>query len=157
MLSEKDFERELMDLLPALIQFARSLCRQPADADDLVQETVVKALKNREKFTPYGSLKSWLFTIMKNSFCSRFKKARRERPLGDELGPVIHPPQDSAMDLQDVGRAYSRLTQNHRNVIDMVVFNGLSYENAATQAGCTIGTIKSRLCRARNQLESDLG
>jgi RNA polymerase sigma-70 factor (ECF subfamily) len=55
-----------------------------------------------------------------------------------------------------VGRAYSKLSARHRNVIDLVVFNGLSYEHAATESGCTIGTIKSRLCRARMQLESDL-
>ncbi|WP_421522368.1 sigma-70 family RNA polymerase sigma factor [Ochrobactrum quorumnocens] len=156
MLSQPNFEDELMQLLPALTQFARSLCRQSADAEDLVQETLVKALKNREKYQPYGSLKSWLFTIMKNSFCSRFKRARRETPLGDERGPVINAPQEMAIELQDVGRAYTRLSESHRSVIEMVVFNGLSYEHAATQSGCTIGTIKSRLCRARMQLESDL-
>lgn len=89
MLSQPDFEDALMQLLPALTQFARSLCRQSADAEDLVQETLVKALKNRDKYQPYGSLKSWLFTIMKNSFCSRIKRARRETPLLDETGPTI--------------------------------------------------------------------
>ncbi|MGC0055825.1 sigma-70 family RNA polymerase sigma factor (plasmid) [Brucella pituitosa] len=156
MLSQPNFEDELMQLLPALTQFARSLCRQSADAEDLVQETLVKALKNREKYQPYGSLKSWLFTIMKNSFCSRFKRARRETALGDEGGPVINAPQEMAIELQDVGRAYTKLSESHRNVIDMVVFNGLSYQHAATQSGCTIGTIESRLCRARMQLELDL-
>jgi RNA polymerase sigma-70 factor (ECF subfamily) len=156
MLSQPDFEDALMQLLPALTQFARSLCRQSADAEDLVQETLVKALKNRDKYQPYGSLKSWLFTIMKNSFCSRFKRARRETPLLDETGPTISAPQEMAIELQDVGRAYSKLSARHRNVIDLVVFNGLSYEHAATESGCTIGTIKSRLCRARMQLESDL-
>ncbi|WP_079211029.1 sigma-70 family RNA polymerase sigma factor [Brucella pituitosa] len=156
MLSQPDFEAELMQLLPALTQFARSLCRQSADAEDLVQETLVKALKNREKYQPYGSLKSWLFTIMKNSFCSRIKRARREQPLVDEQGPMINAPQEMSIELQDVGRAYAKLSVSHQNVIDMVVFNGLSYEHAATQTGCTIGTIKSRLFRARMQLEADL-
>jgi len=156
MLSKPNFEDELMQLLPALTQFSRSLCRQPADAEDLVQETLVKALNNRDKYQPYGSLKSWLFTIMKNSFCSRFKRARRETALGDEPGPVIHAPQETAIELQDVGRAYNKLSASHRSVIDMVVFNGLSYEHAATKTGCTIGTIKSRLCRARMQLEADV-
>mgnify|MGYP004728854779 CR=1 FL=1 len=77
MLSKPNFDDELMQAVPALMQFARSLCRQPADAEDLVQETLVKALRNRDKYQPYGSLKSWLFTIMKNSFCSRIKRARR--------------------------------------------------------------------------------
>ncbi|MGW6780243.1 sigma-70 family RNA polymerase sigma factor [Brucella pseudogrignonensis] len=154
--SQPSFEDELMQLVPALTQFARSLCRQSADAEDLVQETLVKALKNRDKYQPYGSLKSWLFTIMKNSFCSRFKRARRETPLGYEPGPVIDAPQEMAIELQDVGRAFSKLSARHRDVIDMVVFNGLSYQHAALQTGCTIGTIKSRLSRARMQLESDL-
>ena len=93
---------------------------------------------------------------MKNSFCSRFKRARRETALGDEGGPVINAPQEMAIELQDAGRAYTKLSESDRNVIDMVVFNGLSYQHAATQSGCAIGTIKSRLCRARMQLELDL-
>ncbi|RLL72076.1 sigma-70 family RNA polymerase sigma factor [Ochrobactrum soli] len=156
MSSNPDFEDELLKLLPALHQFARTMCRQSTDVDDLVQETVVKALKNQDKYVPFGPLKSWLFTIMKNTFCSKIKRARREDVMQEWDGPTIGPSQDWAMELQDVGRAYDRLSPLHRNVIELVIFNGLSYEHAATKAGCTIGTIKSRLNRARTQLEGDL-
>ncbi|MBJ6133796.1 sigma-70 family RNA polymerase sigma factor [Ochrobactrum sp. Q0168] len=156
MSSNADFEDELVKLLPALHQFARTMCRQSSDVDDLVQETLIKALKNQDKYVPFGSLKSWLFTIMKNTFCSKIKRTRREDVMQEGDGPIIGPSQDWAMELQDVGRAYDRLSPLHRDVIELVIFKGLSYEHAATKASCTIGTIKSRLSRARSQLESDL-
>ncbi len=68
-MSSNAFEEELLSLLPALRGFSKTLCRQTADAEDLVQETLAKALANKEKYVPYGSLKSWLFTIRKNNFC----------------------------------------------------------------------------------------
>jgi len=79
--SKSNFEKEVLALVPALHQFARTMCHQSSDVDDLVQETLLKALRHRDRFTPYGSLKSWLFTIMKNTFCTRIKRARREATI----------------------------------------------------------------------------
>jgi len=154
--SKSDFEKEVLALVPALHQFARTMCHQSSDVDDLVQETLLKALRHRDRFTPYGSLKSWLFTIMKNTFCTRIKKARREDALETWEEPTISAPQELALELQDVGEAYGKLSSAHKKVLDLVIFNGLSYEHAAMATGCTIGTIKSRLNRARARLESNL-
>ncbi|NKC23455.1 RNA polymerase sigma factor [Ochrobactrum oryzae] len=154
--SISEFEEELLALGPALHQFARTMCHQRSDVEDLVQETLLKALRHRDKFVPYGSLKSWLFTIMKNTFCTRIKRSRREDAIEEWEGPKISPSQDWAMELQDVGRAYSKLSSAHKSVLDLVIFSGLSYEKAAMATGCTVGTIKSRLNRARAQLERSL-
>ncbi|WP_139976497.1 sigma-70 family RNA polymerase sigma factor [Ochrobactrum sp. CGA5] len=154
--SISEFEEELLALGPALHQFARTMYHQRSDVEDLVQETLLKALCNRDKFVPYGSLKSWLFTIMKNIFCTRIKISRREDAIEDREGLTINPSQDWAMELQDVGEAFCKLSPAHKSVLDLVIFRGLSYEKAAMAAGCTVGTIKSRLNRARAQLESDL-
>ncbi|MBA8840872.1 sigma-70 family RNA polymerase sigma factor [Ochrobactrum sp. RH2CCR150] len=155
MSTNNDFESELLQLLPALHSFAKTMCRQPTDADDLVQETLFKALRSQDKYVPFGTLKSWLFTIMKNTFCSKIRRARREVPVQEWEGPTIGPSQEWAMELQDVGRSIVRLSQQHQDVIKLVILNGLSYEDAAIEAGCTIGTIKSRLNRARHQLLGD--
>jgi len=154
--SKTDFEKEVLALVPALHQFARTMCHQSSDVDDLVQETLLKALRHRDRFTPYGSLKSWLFTIMKNTFCTRIKRARREATIEEWEEPTVSAPQDLALELQDVGQAYSKLSPAHQKVLDLVIFSGLSYENAAMATGCTVGTIKSRLNRARARLESNL-
>ena len=154
--SKTDFEKEVLALVPALHQFARTMCHQSSDVDDLVQETLLKALRHRDRFAPYGSLKSWLFTIMKNTFCTRIKRARREATIEEWEEPTVSAPQDLALELQDVGQAYSKLSPAHQKVLDLVIFSGLSYENAAMATGCTVGTIKSRLNRARARLESNL-
>jgi len=154
MTSEPSFDEQLLEHLPALGYFARTLCRQGADAEDLVQETIAKALLHQEKYVPYGSLKSWLFTIMKNTFCSKLKKARRETWIDDWDG-AAPPSQDEAMALQDLGRAYEKLPEIYRSVLELVVFDGLQYDEAAQQSGCSVGTIKSRLHRARAFLSAD--
>ncbi|KAB2683372.1 MULTISPECIES: RNA polymerase sigma factor [Brucella/Ochrobactrum group] len=154
--SKSDFEKEVLALLPALRQFARTMCHQSSDVDDLVQETLLKALRHRDRFTPFGSLKSWLFTIMKNTFCTRIKRAQRENTIETWEEPTISAPQELALELQDVGEAYSKLSTAHQKVLDLIIFSGLSYEHAAAETGCTIGTIKSRLNRARARLESNL-
>lgn len=151
--SAPSFDEQLVALLPALRGFARTLCHQPADADDLVQETIAKALKNKALYQPYAPLKSWLLTIMKNAFCSRLKKIRRETELNEWSGMAMPAPQDDVMELQDVGKAYQNLSDIYQEAIKLVVLEGLAYEAAATAMNCSVGTVKSRLSRARSQLE----
>lgn len=151
--SSPTFEEELLSLLPALRGFSRTLCHQSADADDLVQETITKALAHQDKYVPYGSLKSWLFTIMKNTFCSKIKKAGREASLNEWDCAPTPAPQDDALQLQDVARALDKLPDIYRLALKYVVVDGMPYETAAKAMDCSIGTVKSRLNRARAQLE----
>lgn len=153
MSSTPAFEEELLTQLPALKSFSRSLCSQTADAEDLVQETLTKALLNRDKYVPYGSLKSWLFTIMKNTFCSKFKRAARETDLSEWDDIAAPASQDYALELQDVGRALDDLPNIYRQALKHVALDGLPYEAAANEMNCSVGTVKSRLNRARCQLE----
>ncbi|WP_273795198.1 sigma-70 family RNA polymerase sigma factor [Brucella intermedia] len=153
MSSNSAFEEELLSLLPALRSFSRSLCRQSANAEDLVQETIAKALTHQERFVPFGSLKSWLFTIMKNTFCSTLKKTGRGTVLAELDIPAMPASQNDAMELQDVGRAFEELPNIYRLTLQYVVLEGRPYEVAAKAMNCSVGTVKSRLNRARAQLE----
>ncbi|WP_025091577.1 sigma-70 family RNA polymerase sigma factor [Brucella intermedia] len=155
MSSIPDFEAELLNLLPALRTFSTSLCKQTADADDLVQETITKALAHREKYQPYGSLKSWLFTIMKNTFCSKLKKSRRETAWEGCDSMWFPAAQEDAMELQDVGKTFNLLPDVYQLAIKYVVLDDLPYEAAAQAMDCSLGTVKSRLNRARRRLKRE--
>jgi len=109
MSTNTDFESALLQLLPALHSFAKTMCQQTTDAEDLVQETLFKALRSRDKYVPFGTLESWLFTIMKNTFCNKIRRVRREATIQEWEGPTIGPSQEWAMELQDVGRSIVRL------------------------------------------------
>lgn len=146
---------DLVALLPSLRAFAWSLSRNAADADDLVQETLAKAWRYRERFEPGTNLRAWLFTILRNTWYSAVQKHRREVP--DEEGRhaaslTSEASQDWTMEIADLRAALDRLPPQHREALIMVSAAGLSYEEAAQIAGCALGTIKSRVNRARNQL-----
>jgi len=153
MASTPAFEEELLAQLPALKSFSRSLCSQAADAEDLVQETLAKALMHRDKYVPCGALRSWLFTIMKNTFCSKIRRAGRETALSEWDSIAARASQEVAMELQDVGGVFDDLPDIYRQTLKCVVLDGLPYEAAATEMNCSVGAIKSRLNRARSQLE----
>jgi RNA polymerase sigma-70 factor (ECF subfamily) len=151
---------EIVELIPALRAFSRRFHRNTNDADDLVQETLVKALGNIERFEEGTKLKSWLFTIMRNTFCSRFAVARREAPGVAECvadSRVTEASQEWTILVQDIGRAYDELPSYYRDVLDAVAINGQSYEDAATSFNCAVGTVKSRLNRARRHLIEQFG
>lgn len=90
---------------------------------------------------------------MKNAFCSRLKKTRRETELNEWAGTALPASQDDAMELQDVGKAYENLSHIYQKAIKHVVLEGLAYEEAATAMNCSVGTVNSRLSRARSQIE----
>jgi RNA polymerase sigma-70 factor (ECF subfamily) len=155
-----EFREELISYVPKLRAFARSLARNPAQADDLVQDTLVKALANVEKFEPGTNLSAWLLTILRNQFYSQFRKARRE--VEDIDGSLaarlsVGPEQDGVLDLEDFKLAFARLGADHREVLSLVAGLGCSYEEAAGVCGCAVGTIKSRVHRARVKLIELLG
>lgn len=158
-LDNTEFEKELVELIPALRKFARRFYASPNDIDDLVQETLSKALGNADKYESGTRLKSWLFTIMRNTFCTRFASAKRE-PVGledDVEGRVsVQPQQEWSIRGQELTGAIERLPARFRTAIDLVFIQGVSYEAAALACGCPIGTMKSRVNRAREKLTAEL-
>jgi RNA polymerase sigma factor (sigma-70 family) len=150
----------VVDLIPALRAFARTFCRNANDADDLVQETLTRALRNLHQFTPGTRLKSWLFTIMRNTFFTKVKLYNRERP-GDEdcvsLQRTCAPTQEWSLALHEVENAIARLPHDQREALVLVTVLGTAYQEAATICDCEVGTIKSRLNRARANLLRSLG
>jgi RNA polymerase sigma-70 factor (ECF subfamily) len=142
----------IVELIPALRAFARTFCRAPEDADDLVQESLVKGLANLDKFEPGTRLKSWLFTIMRNTHYTRIKAAAREAPgLLDcaSSRPVSEASQDWSVQSREVHEAIQKLPEHQREVLMLIGVLGVSYEETAEICGCAVGTVKSRLNRAR--------
>ncbi|MDT8855736.1 sigma-70 family RNA polymerase sigma factor [Paracoccaceae bacterium Fryx2] len=151
---------DVMKVVPALRIYARSLCRNAADADDLVQDTLVKALANIHRFVPGTNLRAWLFTIMRNTFLTRIKKQKRE-PTGDAdcVSGLrsVEPTQEWTVFGRQLMAAVDRLPAQYREMIILVVMLGESYQDAAELCGCAVGTVKSRVNRARGLLIEDLG
>jgi RNA polymerase sigma-70 factor (ECF subfamily) len=155
-----DFQAQIIELIPALRAFSRRFHRNSMDGDDLVQETLLRALANSHHFEEGTRLKSWLFTIMRNAFCTRFSIARREAPglaecVADQR--IVEASQDWTILARDVEQAYIAMPPYFRDVLDTVVIQGLSYEDAASRMNCAVGTVKSRLNRARHYLVERFG
>ncbi len=152
-------QTEIVELIPALRAFARTFHRNSSDADDLVQETLTKALANLEQFDPGTRLKSWLFTIMRNTFCTKFRIAKREGPGAKKCVSgvgIAQPSQEWTIRAKELERACNLLPEPYRAVLEYVVIEGRSYDDAAQKFGCAIGTVKSRINRARQQLAAQL-
>jgi RNA polymerase sigma-70 factor, ECF subfamily len=152
---EAEWRDAILARAPALRAFAWSLCHNAADADDLVQDTLAKAWANRERFEAGTNLRAWLFTILRNTWYSA--AAKRKREVADEDGKhaaslSAEAAQDWAIEMDALREALDKLPPEHREAIVMVGAAGLSYEEAAEIAGCALGTIKSRVNRARNRL-----
>jgi RNA polymerase sigma-70 factor (ECF subfamily) len=148
-------EREIIQLMPALRSFAKRFCKYDCDADDLVQETLVKALKGIDKFQPGTSLKSWLFTIMRNAYCTTYKKDKRF-VLGLDDMVSMHPSTPASQEWVSRGReletAINNMPVNFRHVVGAILIDGESYDAVAAKSNCPVGTIKSRVNRAREYL-----
>ncbi|MGE4373352.1 MAG: sigma-70 family RNA polymerase sigma factor [Xanthobacter sp.] len=158
--SVADPRNQVVALLPALRAFARALTRGRSEADDLVQETLLKALSNIDKFEPGTNMRAWLFTILRNSFYTDIRKRRRESDgLAHLAGQSHHagPEQEWALTLKSVEEALTRLPDDQREALVLVGAAGLSYEEAANVCGCAVGTIKSRVNRARAKLLTLMG
>ena len=151
----EDFKDGLIREIPNLRAFAASLSGSMQLADDLVQDTLLKAWGNSDKFEPGTSLRAWLFTILRNTYYSLYRKRGRE--VQDSEGTyaermATHGNQESHLDLADFRKALAKLPEEQREVLIMVGATGLSYEEAADICGVAIGTIKSRVNRARTKL-----
>jgi RNA polymerase sigma-70 factor (ECF subfamily) len=145
----------MIEMIPRLRAFAISLTGNIDRADDLVQETIVRGLTHIESFQPGTNLQAWLFTILRNQFHTSYRKRKREveDPDGTLAGALFcAPEQNGHLDLQDMSIALSKLPVEQREALLLVAAEGLSYEEAAVICDTVIGTIKSRINRARARL-----
>ena len=154
------FKDELIAEIKNLRAFAISLSGSVSLADDLVQETLLRAWSKSDKFQPGTSLRAWLFTILRNIYYSNYRKRARE--VQDSEGAyarrlIVSGDQESHLDLEDFRKALGKLPAEQREVLTLVGASGLSYEEAAAICDVEIGTIKSRLSRARSKLVELLG
>ena len=145
----------VMAAVPSLRAFAISLCGNVDRADDLVQETLLRALANIDSFQPGSNMPAWLFTILRNLFRSEYRKRRREVEDADgsyAASLKSQPEQTSRIEFQEFQEALGKLPPDQREALILVGASGFSYEEAAEICGCAVGTIKSRVNRARSRL-----
>ena len=159
-LRARDPREDIVDHLPQMRAFARSLTRNAAAADDLVQDTVVQAWKGFHTFRPGTNLRAWLFAILRNTFYAELRKSKRTQvaaaaPLNEDI--VGHPGGDTYLAMIDFERALGLLSTEQREAIVLVGASGLSYDEAATTCGVSIGTIKRRVNRGRKRLAKLMG
>lgn len=142
--------------IPRLRRFARYLTRDRDYADDLVQETLYKAVKNIGSWQPGTNLRAWLLVILKNTFRNDLRRNKREVPASDmiegSLEVAVPGAQDARMALLEVQEAFLHLSEEHREVLLLVAVEGLHYEEAAVVLDVAVGTVRSRLSRARAAL-----
>ncbi|MED5544852.1 MAG: sigma-70 family RNA polymerase sigma factor [Pseudomonadota bacterium] len=152
---DEAFRRELMGVLPHLRAFARGLCGRHDFADDLVQETAVKAWTARERYQVGTNMRAWTFAILRNHYLSELRKSKRQTDVEDadmERMLVMEADQEGPVHLGDMEAALQKLAPERREAVLLVGASGFSYEEAADIAGCPIGTMKSRVARARTDL-----
>jgi RNA polymerase sigma-70 factor (ECF subfamily) len=157
--ADRLFESELVALMPHLLGFARKLCKNCDDAEDLVQETAAKAWQSRSSFQPGSILRAWLFTILRNQHYSNCRKTWRQLPWNDAMGATLATPaneQTAAVELSDAVRAIASMPKPQGDALLMVGAGGSTYDDAATICGCTTGTVKSRVSRGRHTLKDML-
>ncbi len=146
--------------LSSLRAFAISLTRNVASADDLVQDTIVKAWTHIDKFQAGTNMQAWLFTILRNTFYSDRRKHRREVPDPDGIHAStlsVKPAHDGRLAFADFKRAFDKLSVEHREVLILVGASGFSCEQASEMMGVAVGTVKSRTSRARKRLAELMG
>ncbi|WOI52904.1 sigma-70 family RNA polymerase sigma factor [Parvularcula sp. LCG005] len=150
-----EFKQDLTELIPHLRAFARSLCNNRAAADDLAQEALLKAWRARASYEHGTNLKAWTFTILRNLFYSQQRRAWRSQPLDQEVAEATLVAQDNpsaSLELLELRMALPQLPVEQREALILVGAGGVSYEEAAAICGCAVGTIKSRVSRARKAL-----
>jgi RNA polymerase sigma-70 factor (ECF subfamily) len=154
-MSDMDPKDELVTHLPALRAFALSLTRNRATADDMMQDAVLKAWSNMDKFQRGTNMRAWLFTILRNNYYSSRRKLNREvadvdSVFSDKLS--VKPDHDGRLQMMDFKNAFEQLADEHREALILVGASGFSYDDAAEMCGVATGTMKSRVNRARAKL-----
>lgn len=156
---KSDFKRELTTVVPHLRAFARGLCGRPDLADDLVQETLLKAWAAQDRFEPGTSMRAWTFVILRNAYLTDMRRNRFRGEYDEGVAErILTAPagQEEPIHLSDLHRALLTLPAERREALLLVGAGGFSYEEAAAICGCAVGTIKSRVGRARAALSEML-
>ncbi|MBO0347353.1 sigma-70 family RNA polymerase sigma factor [Roseibium limicola] len=155
-MSEESFKEGIVAAIPSLRAFARSLSGNRDRADDLVQETLAKAIANRERYTPGTNLKAWMITILRNQYYTEGRKRKREVPDsdGDHAATLTALPQQNGhLEMNDFLSALQCLPEDQREALILIGASGFSYEEAAEMLETRVGTVKSRVSRARSRLD----
>lgn len=158
-MSRRHFEvrSRIVECLPHLRRFARSLTPSLGQADDMVQETILRALTAAEQFTPGTNFRAWVFTILRNVVRSEYRRPWIYHASLDEVGsgePVTQSNQEENLNFCDFRRAFCLLSGEQRKALALVAVDGMSYEEAAAICDCAAGTIKSRVSRARRNIKA---
>lgn len=151
-----EFHSQLVTLLPRLRVQALALTRNRAAAEDLVQDSVANALAAQNSFTPGTNFAAWMHRILRNRFISTLRKQRETTDIEDlpSSAFAVSATHEDRLVLKELGRAVTRLPTDQREALFMVVLQGMSYEEVAASTGCAVGTAKSRVFRARRQLQA---
>jgi RNA polymerase sigma-70 factor (ECF subfamily) len=151
----RDFHEQLKAILPRLRIYALSLTRDRDAADDLVHDTVIKALTGRHSFQPGTNLAAWLFRIQRNEFISGLRRQRPTVPVDTAIAESLSHPahQDSGLVMREFVSAFAKLAPTQREALLLAVVEGLPYETIAAHTNVSVGTVKSRISRARDRLE----
>jgi RNA polymerase sigma-70 factor, ECF subfamily len=150
--------RDIAPVMLRLRRYAKLLTRSMTDADDLIQETMLRALSKLHLWQPRSDLRAWLFTIMRNQHMNEIRRQARARRLlaGVDVDPVRSGNQISSLELSEVAVALSQLPAQQRSIILLIAVDGVSYAEAADRLGVPVGTVRSRLSRARTALQQTL-
>jgi RNA polymerase sigma-70 factor (ECF subfamily) len=160
-MADADFQRQALVHLDALYNFAMYLSKRPADAEDLVQETYLRAFRFSHRFQPGTHLRAWLFQILRNTFLTFYRVREREAPVAEDGvpewdAPMFHDvPEDDGRAMEahtDLERAMRRLPEEFRTVLLLAEVEGLPLEEVAWVMACPVGTVKSRIFRAKERL-----
>jgi RNA polymerase sigma-70 factor (ECF subfamily) len=161
MMGQARHQTDVLAHVPQMLRYARALARDPAEAEDLVQGALERAHARRATFRDGEDLGAWLLAIVHNVFVSGARRNRartaRETAAARDATVASEPPQEHAADLMLVQAAFARLSAEHRAVLHLVTVEGLSYPEAAAALDVPIGTVMSRLSRARAALRDALG
>src|SRR4051812_9925131 len=156
---DEAFKRELVQLIPHLRAFARTLCGDPAAADDLAQDAMMKAWDARASFQMGTNMKAWTFMILRNQFYSEKRRSWRQNQLDQEAAErtlVAVDDPEAPVALDELRQGLSMLPAEQREALILVGAGGFAYEEAAEICGCAVGTVKSRVSRARRALQGIL-
>lgn len=149
------FRDELLEALPHLRAFARGLSGRADFADDLVQETAIKAWTARDRYTPGTNMRAWTFAILRNHYLSELRRSKHQADLEEgaiERMLIMDADQEGPLHVSDMEAALQQLAPERREAVLLIGASGFSYEEAAAIAGCPVGTMKSRVARARADL-----
>lgn len=153
--ASNEFSDSIIGAIPALRAFGISLTGDADRADDLVQETLVKAWRNQDSYQPGTNIRAWLYTILRNEFYTQMRKKRREVEDADGQHSrlvAVAGGQDDHLNMADMRLALDQLPEDQREAIILVGASGFSYQEAASICGVAVGTVKSRVSRAREKL-----